>query len=292
MSGSQLDQLTQIAICFRRTPNHLQRSRCDGCLSSAGVGFWMSLYSWTETGRKICFTCLWIWINSFLTSSRSLYCCSPKERVSLNPNTRPVLSSPKREAFLSSSTTYCPEPRDSRSASNTSKRNVFYINRMIVNEFLLFGHSLDPEAVIYDIQLKFQNDAKHLPTFSSMVRGKQIVGDFYLKKIAIKDVPTDSEEEISNFLYDLYQRKVNTNGMFTMTGHSFLLDSGQTDGISRQKWPLSRNASRETAKSGATHQLDVLVRGSDDLALLHLLQRLYVGESLSHNYDNPYLRVR
>jgi hypothetical protein len=71
----------------------------------------------------------------------------------------------------------------------------------------LFG-LLDPEAVIYDIQLKFPNDAKHLPTFSSIVRGKQIVGDFYLKKIPLKDVPTDSDEEISNFLYDLYQNKV------------------------------------------------------------------------------------
>ena len=72
----------------------------------------------------------------------------------------------------------------------------------------LFVWLLDPEAVIYDIQLKFQNDAKNPPTFSSIVRGKQIIGDFYLRKISLKDVPTDTEEDISNFLYDLYQKKV------------------------------------------------------------------------------------
>ena len=66
----------------------------------------------------------------------------------------------------------------------------------------------DPETVIYDIQLKFSDNAKHLPTFGSIVRGKQLIGDFYLRKIPITDVPTDSEEQISKFLYDLYQKKV------------------------------------------------------------------------------------
>ena len=109
---------------FQRTQSRSLRNHCDGCLSSAGVGFWMSLYFWTETGRRICFTCLTTWTNWYHTSSRSLCFCSVRAPVSLNPNTRPVLISPKPEDCLSSSTTCCPEPRASPFASNTSNKNV------------------------------------------------------------------------------------------------------------------------------------------------------------------------
>ncbi|XP_054161426.1 1-acyl-sn-glycerol-3-phosphate acyltransferase delta-like [Oppia nitens] len=66
-----------------------------------------------------------------------------------------------------------------------------------------------PDTVIYDIQLRFSDNAKHLPTFTSIVKGKQLVGDFYLRKVPISQVPTDSEDDISNFLYDFYQKKDN-----------------------------------------------------------------------------------
>ncbi|CAG2102137.1 unnamed protein product [Medioppia subpectinata] len=57
--------------------------------------------------------------------------------------------------------------------------------------------------------IKENYNAKHLPSFTSILRGKPLYGDFYLRKIPVSEVPTDSEEEISTFLYDLYKKKDN-----------------------------------------------------------------------------------
>jgi len=64
-----------------------------------------------------------------------------------------------------------------------------------------------PGAVIYDIQLRFDDNAIHLPSLTSIVRAKPLSGDLYLRRIPITDVPTDTEEDINTFLYDLYQKK-------------------------------------------------------------------------------------
>lgn len=64
-----------------------------------------------------------------------------------------------------------------------------------------------PETVLIDIQLKFANNMTYEPTFTSIIKGKQCIGDIYLRKIPLSEVPTHSDEHISKFLYDLYQKK-------------------------------------------------------------------------------------
>lgn len=70
----------------------------------------------------------------------------------------------------------------------------------------------DPNCALYNVQLAFpQKDGTdekvHQPTLSNMVKGRPIHADVFMERIPFKDIPTDSEEEINQFLIDLYLRK-------------------------------------------------------------------------------------
>jgi lysophosphatidic acid acyltransferase/lysophosphatidylinositol acyltransferase len=64
-----------------------------------------------------------------------------------------------------------------------------------------------PETVLCDIQIKFPKDMKDEPTITSILEGKPLNADLYLRKIPLSEVPTDTEEDISKFMYNLYHKK-------------------------------------------------------------------------------------
>jgi Acyltransferase C-terminus len=42
-------------------------------------------------------------------------------------------------------------------------------------------------------------------------KGNAHHGDMYIKRIPISQVPTEDDDQLAEFLYDMYQEKVNAN---------------------------------------------------------------------------------
>jgi len=64
----------------------------------------------------------------------------------------------------------------------------------------------DKVTYLYDIELVLPSGQPNPPTMSSILLGKPVVGDMYIRRFALKDLPED-EEGISKFLYKLYEEK-------------------------------------------------------------------------------------
>ncbi|UYV60302.1 AGPAT3 [Cordylochernes scorpioides] len=64
----------------------------------------------------------------------------------------------------------------------------------------------DKMAAVYDLQLCFPPEGP-APTFLNVLLGKPLVGDLYVRRIPMSEVPTDSEEASTKWLMELYQHK-------------------------------------------------------------------------------------
>lgn len=60
---------------------------------------------------------------------------------------------------------------------------------------------------VFNAQLEFETEGVPKPTFTNVLRGKPLVGHLYLGRIAMDKVPTSSEEELNQFLFQLYEEK-------------------------------------------------------------------------------------
>jgi hypothetical protein len=92
----------------------------------------------------------------------------------------------------------------------------------------------------------------------------------YLRKIPLSEVPTDSDEEIAQFLYDLYQKKVLFSIIYLLSNSYWIPSyiSGPTYGILRTERQISWNSCGIPAKNSPTYQLDELVRRYNAFSLL------------------------
>lgn len=59
---------------------------------------------------------------------------------------------------------------------------------------------------IFDVQLGFR-DSPNPPKIMTILNGHPFVGDIYFRRVPLDQVPTDTEEECTKFLYDLYVHK-------------------------------------------------------------------------------------
>ncbi|KFM80796.1 1-acyl-sn-glycerol-3-phosphate acyltransferase delta, partial [Stegodyphus mimosarum] len=68
------------------------------------------------------------------------------------------------------------------------------------------SHMKNKMNAIYQVQLGFP-EGQLKPTFSNMLRGHRFVGDMYVKRIPMSEIPTDSDEATTKWLHQLYQEK-------------------------------------------------------------------------------------
>ena len=67
----------------------------------------------------------------------------------------------------------------------------------------------DPDCSLLNIQLAFDESSDpKAGSVSNLIRGIPMNGDIYLQRIPISEVPTDSDQQIAEFLYKLYEEKV------------------------------------------------------------------------------------
>lgn len=63
-----------------------------------------------------------------------------------------------------------------------------------------------PEMLVCQIELRFPKDSPP-PTFMSLVKARPLKPDLYVRFVSVGDIPSDTEEEMNNYLYDLYKEK-------------------------------------------------------------------------------------
>ncbi|RWS27348.1 1-acyl-sn-glycerol-3-phosphate acyltransferase delta-like protein, partial [Leptotrombidium deliense] len=79
------------------------------------------------------------------------------------------------------------------------------------------NHSKDRLPAMYNVQLSFRH-ASPSPNLTSILKGNSIHGHAYFERIPLNTIPTDSEESIAQFLYDLYQKKDQLTDYFNENG--------------------------------------------------------------------------
>ncbi|XP_077488294.1 1-acyl-sn-glycerol-3-phosphate acyltransferase delta-like isoform X1 [Amblyomma americanum] len=88
-------------------------------------------------------------------------------------------------------------------------------------------------SAVYDVQLGFKN-SPNLPTIKNVLNGRPFLGDLYFRRVPLDNVPIDSDEECTKFLYDLYVEKDKEMDDY--------LKTGKFPGTSRELpvriWPL------------------------------------------------------
>lgn len=62
--------------------------------------------------------------------------------------------------------------------------------------------------LICQIELRFPKESPP-PTFMSLVRGLTLKPDLYVRFVPLHKIPTDTEEKMNDYLYQLYKEKVN-----------------------------------------------------------------------------------
>lgn len=71
-----------------------------------------------------------------------------------------------------------------------------------------------------DVQLVFDEHDKDPPTIASLLRGRQLNGHIYLRRISMTEVPED-ETAASKWLHELFVRKDKLQTSFHKTGDFF-----------------------------------------------------------------------
>ncbi|PSN36531.1 1-acyl-sn-glycerol-3-phosphate acyltransferase delta [Blattella germanica] len=77
-------------------------------------------------------------------------------------------------------------------------------------------------GAIYDVQLSFKGGEK--PTMTDLLLGKKVQAHLYIDRIPLEQVP-EEEEECSQWLFQLYQKKDRMSDSFFKTG-DFFSESG------------------------------------------------------------------
>lgn len=72
-------------------------------------------------------------------------------------------------------------------------------------------------SAVYDVQVGFRH-SPNPPTIKSVLNGRPFVADLFFRRVPIDNVPTDSDEECTKFLYDLYVEKDNEMDEYLKTG--------------------------------------------------------------------------
>lgn len=75
-------------------------------------------------------------------------------------------------------------------------------------------------AAIMDVQLAFHENDVDKPTIINLLRGKQLTGHLYIRRIPMSEVP-DDEEQAAIWLQELYVRKDKLQTSFHETGDFF-----------------------------------------------------------------------
>jgi lysophosphatidic acid acyltransferase / lysophosphatidylinositol acyltransferase len=77
---------------------------------------------------------------------------------------------------------------------------------------------------VMDVQLAFDENAKHAPTILNLLRGKRMDGHIYLRRIPMSEVPED-EVAAGKWVHELFVRKDKLQTSFHKTG-DFFKESG------------------------------------------------------------------
>lgn len=72
-------------------------------------------------------------------------------------------------------------------------------------------------SALYDVQVGFRH-SPNPPTIKSVLNGRPFLADLYFRRVPLDTVPTDSDEECTKFLYDLYVEKDNEMDDYLKTG--------------------------------------------------------------------------
>ncbi|KAL3220131.1 hypothetical protein MRX96_005521 [Rhipicephalus microplus] len=72
-------------------------------------------------------------------------------------------------------------------------------------------------SALYDVQVGFRH-SPNPPTIKSVLNGRPFVADLLFRRVPLDNVPTDSDEECTKFLYDLYVEKDNEMDEYLKTG--------------------------------------------------------------------------
>lgn len=93
-------------------------------------------------------------------------------------------------------------------------------------------HLKNKMEAIYDVEIGFPENPK--PTMLNILLGHKLVGDMYIRRIPMQEIPMDSDEECSKWLYDLYQKKDQNMEEYLKTGKF----SGRYVEFSRRPYPV------------------------------------------------------
>lgn len=86
---------------------------------------------------------------------------------------------------------------------------------------------------LFDVQLGFR-DTPHPPTVRSIINGEPLVADLYFRKVPFDNIPTDTTEDCTKFLYDLYVEKDKEMDDYLQTGKF----PGSVRELPVRVWPL------------------------------------------------------
>lgn len=62
---------------------------------------------------------------------------------------------------------------------------------------------------MYDVTIACDDVEGESPTFKHIVNGIPLRAQFFMRRIPMSQIPTDDDKKCSEFLYNLYQEKVN-----------------------------------------------------------------------------------
>lgn len=93
-------------------------------------------------------------------------------------------------------------------------------------------HLKNKTNAIYDIEIAFPETPK--PTMLNILFGHKLIGDMYVRRIPIQEIPTDSDEECSKWLHELYQQKDKIMEEYLKTGKF----PGKYTEFSRRPYPI------------------------------------------------------
>lgn len=74
-------------------------------------------------------------------------------------------------------------------------------------------------ASVYDITVAFQTP-KH-PELSNLLVGQRCQAEAFIRRIPLSDIPYENEGECSQFIHELFQRKVSKKNLFSFFLNEF-----------------------------------------------------------------------
>ncbi|XP_018014674.1 1-acyl-sn-glycerol-3-phosphate acyltransferase delta [Hyalella azteca] len=72
--------------------------------------------------------------------------------------------------------------------------------------------------VIYDVTVGFNTKEGAEPTVLNMLQGRRVVGEMYIRRLPLRDVPVGDDQKTSQYLHNLYQTKDRLLDSYCNTG--------------------------------------------------------------------------